>query len=271
MSQPTFLNKDIKIDPNWFKTTLMYAFFSAFLFFIVFIFDWTQIASFWENNWDKLIASLGSIATAIAVGITSYDLQKRYKFEKNKFEFESDAFIVIDPINYNTGNSYMLMEINEKNEKEIIKSPIYNLISINNSKFCFQNNGGMAKNIEISVSNKPSFSDSAAMITNFISKMGNKDSLMFSTKYFDKHRKDIIDWKENFYIQIKYENMYNRNITIEKYFAKVQLVTILRDLYVYNQTTKVVTEIKNQESSEFYISIINEIDSHKNTSQAEGS
>ena len=124
MSQPTFLNKVIKFIPNWLWILILPSLIWFFWYFTIFKFDWTQIASFWNGNWDKVIASIGSIATAIAVGITSYDLQKRYRFEKNKFEFESDSFIKILPLNNNTqGVQYNITETNAKGEPEFNRAP----------------------------------------------------------------------------------------------------------------------------------------------------
>ena len=94
------INKVIKITPPIIKTVITSLLVLICVYFLFFKFDWTALTYFWNGNWEKIISSTGSIATAAALMLALYDIRKRYQYEKIKFEFESDSIMKALPIFY---------------------------------------------------------------------------------------------------------------------------------------------------------------------------
>lgn len=242
------INQIIKAIPNWLKVILLASIAFGFWYFVIFKFDWRQLQDFWQSNWADILTSIGSIATAITVIITGYDLRERYKFEKNKFNFESDPTIKAYPfITDNLQSDYSIVEYDRDRKKVCRKLSAWHLISLNALKFKYENVGnGTAKNIIISVSNHPEFPLGNDTLIDETSELTKNETFGFSVQHLPQPQLQFVKWNQNFFIKLEYESMYNPNKTVKIYLAEVHSI-------------RVEEVISGKESTEYYIHNINSI------------
>lgn len=242
------------------------------LYYFIFKFEWSQIASFWNFNWDKIIASIGSIATFLAVGITLYDIRRRYQFDKIKFEFESTP--LLKPLPMLSQDSDFLdyhpikAQFNMGNQNQYIKEQFlkYHLITASNNIFKYKNFGtGFANNLKVSVSNSPDFLESNTL-NDYENSMASNIEYLFSTAHLANIQQNVVNFQKDFFVRFSYKSKFNNKEYLETFRAEVKQLKVLlpvesihqnysQPLDGFDQQTPNITITKEytQEHTHYYI------------------